>query len=120
MAYIRAQATNGYLLFNDKFLAEKFSKKWGNARAAHDRKANKELAEKYAPWGAESTTQPSVLTGPLQPAAVVTVAASRWRGDFLVTQKPSRVMSIPRPCPAMPLQCFQPALYMTLCVVSTS
>ncbi|KAL3154994.1 hypothetical protein ABBQ38_011519 [Trebouxia sp. C0009 RCD-2024] len=66
VAYIRAQATNGYLLFNDKFLAEKFSKKWGNARAAHERKANKELAEKYAPWGAESTahrTYPASCSG---------------------------------------------------------
>ncbi|KAL3158137.1 hypothetical protein ABBQ32_011733 [Trebouxia sp. C0010 RCD-2024] len=69
MAYIRAQAKYGYLLTNDKKLTERIRKKWGNAKAALERKANKAIADDHKTRAADSATQAALPPGPSQTVA---------------------------------------------------
>ncbi|KAL3133339.1 hypothetical protein ABBQ38_007213 [Trebouxia sp. C0009 RCD-2024] len=72
MAYIRAQAKYGYLLTNDKKLTERIRKKWGNAKAALDRKANKAIAVDYKTRAADSATQAALPPGPARTVVIAT------------------------------------------------
>lgn len=75
MAYIRAQAPNGYLLSHDRFLMEKIRKKWGNARAANERKANKALAESKCTRICHAEHKLLSSASKLQPVVAITCRA---------------------------------------------